>query len=105
MGEYAILGLLAYAYLRTHATERRAVFLSLAFCRVGFSLGDELFHSFIPSRTAEVKDILLDAVGTAGALSLAAVLLPRLRTYWRGRSLPQETAGAPDSVGWRDSQK
>ena len=104
LGEYSILGLLAYAYLRTHATERLAVFLSLAFC-VGFSLGDELLQSFIPNRTAEVKDILLDAVGAAGALFLAAVLLPRLRTYWRRRSLLQENAGAPDSARWRDSQK
>ncbi|MBI2855567.1 MAG: VanZ family protein [Chloroflexi bacterium] len=104
LGEYAVLSLLAYAYLRSHATKRRAALLSLALC-IAFSLGDELFQSFIPNRAAELKDILLDAAGAAGALSLAAMVVPRLRRYWSDDGRSQEPRRTPRSSAWRNSQK
>ena len=78
LGEYAILGLLAYAFLSFSMARRQAVLVGLVFC-VFFALGDEFFQSFIPNRTPEIKDIALDALGATGAVTAAALLGSRLR--------------------------
>ena len=78
LGEYAILGLLVYGFLKFSMARRQAVLVGLTFC-VFFALGDEAFQSFIPNRTAEIKDIALDAFGATGAVTAAALLETRLR--------------------------
>ena len=78
MGEYAILSLLVYGFLKFSIARRQAVLVGLAFC-VFFALGDEVFQSFIPNRTAEIKDIALDALGATGAVTAAALLETHLR--------------------------
>ena len=80
LGEYAILGLLSYVFLRSRIARRQAFLVGLAFC-VLFSLGDEAFQGMIPNRTPEFKDVLLDAVAATSALTVAALLEPRLRRY------------------------
>ncbi|MDP6493910.1 MAG: VanZ family protein [Dehalococcoidia bacterium] len=80
LGEYAILGLLTYAFLCFSMARRQAVMVGSALC-VGFALGDEFFQSFIPNRTPETKDILLDALGATIAVAAAALLATRLRTF------------------------
>ena len=81
LGEYAILGLLAYAFLSFSMARRQAVLVGLVFC-VFFALGDEFFQSFIPNRTPEVKDIAMDALGATGGVTAAALLGPRLRRFF-----------------------
>ena len=76
--EYAVLGLLTYVSLSFSMARRQAVLIGLVLCVV-FSLGDEAFQGLIPNRTPEIKDILLDAVGATGAVTAAALLMPRLR--------------------------
>ena len=81
LGEYAILGLLTYVFLSFSMTRRQAMLVGLAFCMV-FALGDEFFQSFISNRTAEAKDIALDALGATGAVTAAALLETRLRRFF-----------------------
>ena len=83
LGEYAILGMLAYLSLLPSFGRRRAWMLSLAF-GVVFALADEAFQSTIPNRTAQVTDIIIDVVAVSCSLVFLAVLVPRFIGYVRG---------------------
>ena len=101
LGEYAILGLLTYVFLRSSMARRQAVLVGLAFCMF-FALGDEAFQSFVPNRTAEVKDIALDALGATGAVTAAALLGPRLRRFFTRPGISgdeEETSHRPTTSG------
>jgi VanZ family protein len=78
LGEYSVLGLLTYIFLKFFMTKGKAVLSGLTFC-VLFALGDEAFQGLIPNRTSEFKDILLDTVGATSAVAAAALLKPCLR--------------------------
>ncbi|MBI2855610.1 MAG: VanZ family protein [Chloroflexi bacterium] len=82
LGEYGVLGMLAYLSLLPSLGRRGACVLSLVL-GVAFSLGDEAFQSMIPNRTPQVTDLLLDAVGVTGGLVLLAVVGPGLKRYLR----------------------
>ena len=81
LGEYVILGLLAYVFLSFSMASHRAILVGLSFC-VCFSLGDEAFQSLIPNRVSEFKDILLDTLGSISGLSVAALLRSLSRRYF-----------------------
>jgi hypothetical protein len=82
LGEYTILGMLAYLSLLPSFGRCRSWMLSLAF-GVIFALADEAFQSTIPNRTPQVTDFLIDVVAVSGALVFLAVLVPRFRRYLR----------------------
>ncbi|MBI4282783.1 MAG: VanZ family protein [Chloroflexi bacterium] len=84
LGEYGVLGMLAYAALRSFLGGGRTFILGLAFCMV-FALGDEAFQSFTPNRAPELKDIALDGAGALAGLVVLGVVGPRLRGYWPRR--------------------
>ena len=80
-GEYAVLGILTFVVLRPRLSGRRAFLYSLAFC-VAFSLVDETFQGFVPNRTREVKDLVLDALGAVTAITATSLVRPWLRRYF-----------------------
>lgn len=80
LGEYAILGMLTYLVLRPRLSGRRTLIFSLAFC-VAFSLGDEALQGMVPTRTPQLIDVFLDAVGAVVALAMLSILGPRLKAH------------------------
>ena len=82
LGEYAVLGMLAYLSLLPSIGRRRAWMFSLVF-GVVFAIADEAFQSTIPNRTPQVTDFLLDVAAVSGSLVFLAVLGPRFRRYLR----------------------
>ena len=84
LGEYAVLGMLAFVALRPFTRGRRTFVFSLAFC-IAFSLVDEAYQGTVPNRTPQVIDVFLDAVGAVSAIAMLSILGPRLRAYWLRR--------------------
>ena len=87
LGSYALLaGLLLYAIAgrrRPHAWEAAAAF-GLA---VLYGLTDEIHQSFVPNRMGQVDDLVIDAIGAVIGITIAWLVLSRIRT-WTAMSDP-----------------
>lgn len=79
--EYAILATLLWCALRsTFASTRSIAITMLVFLASAvFAASDELHQSFVPTRTASIKDVMIDIGGAAIALSLCFALRRRRR--------------------------
>ena len=68
---YFILGVLAYNVLRQYrlSPQRKAV-LAVLFV-VLYAMGDELHQLFVPGRSSEIRDVLIDS--TAGTVGVVAM--------------------------------
>lgn len=75
---YFILGILAFFAIRQHGLPvRRTILLSIGFVVV-YAISDEIHQLFVPGRSGEVRDVLIDSVaGTVGVAAMYAL------TYWR----------------------
>ena len=78
--EYAVLATLLWRALR-HGTprERRMSILFVATwlaCAI-FAASDEVHQSFVPSRTASFKDVMVDAVGALIGLTICVAVARR----------------------------
>lgn len=70
--EYAVLALLLYrAFVNTAFRSRRALSagLVLLFC-AAYAASDEFHQSFVPSRTASLRDVMIDLCGATLAVLL-----------------------------------
>lgn len=70
--EYAVLAALLWRGLRGtfNAAGKTILALSAFLMAAAFAASDEYHQSFVPSRTASVRDVMIDCIG-----ALAAVLL------------------------------
>jgi VanZ family protein len=86
--EYAILAALLWCALRsTLAAIRTFVITDLVFfASLGFAAADEFHQSFVPSRTASMKDVIIDTCGAAIALALCVASRRRRRAARRWAS-------------------
>lgn len=86
---YAVLGAATLRGLagarRAGATARTA--LLAAVLAAAYGMADEFHQSFVPGRTAELRDVLADALGAAAgaALGWAWSILPSVRTERHAR--------------------
>ena len=73
--EYAILGLLAVNALRTYRVNKALRFiLPVAICLV-YAITDETHQYFVPERSAQISDVLLDTLGgTVGVVAMLTLL-------------------------------
>jgi len=71
--------------LRGTLTAMRTIAISglVFFASAVFAASDEFHQSFIPSRTASVKDVMIDTCGAAIALALCVKLRRRSRSVRR----------------------
>jgi VanZ family protein len=74
LAEYALLALLAFRALRSGRAERfRSSWAGGAFAiAVAYALVDEFHQTFVSTRTGNLGDVLVDAVGAALALAALA---------------------------------
>jgi VanZ family protein len=82
--EYGILALLAgRALAGMGGGPRRVLWGSFLFCAL-YAVSDEVHQSFVPGRFGKVRDVALDSLGAALALSVDA--------RWRDRRLKARSA-------------
>jgi VanZ family protein len=79
--EYAILAALLWRGLRGTfpAVSNRLLGLTAFFITAGFAASDEFHQSFVPTRTASPRDVMIDCIGALFAI-LLCVVLARLRS-------------------------
>ena len=79
---YLVLGVLAYRVMRGHGLgDRRAVGFSILLCAV-YAISDEVHQVFVPGRSGEVGDVLLDTV----AASIGVIGYHGIRQYLTKRA-------------------
>lgn len=62
-GIYLILGILVYNLLLCYFNNKRAVLLTLIVCLL-YAISDEIHQLFIPGRSGQIKDVLIDFSGS-----------------------------------------
>jgi len=71
---YFVLGILVYNLLRTYNMSRRRMVLVSILIALGYASFDEIHQLFIPGRSGELRDVLIDtAAATIGVLGYALV--------------------------------
>ena len=79
--EYAVLGLLTAGAFIDRRTSIRAGILVPWCIATAYAASDEIHQLFVPGRSGQVSDVILDSAGVlAGLLGLAAVRKIRRRT-------------------------
>jgi VanZ family protein len=63
---YFILGLLVISFLKEFGLSRKSIIISIIVVLL-YAVSDEIHQTFIPGRSGEVLDVLIDAIG--GSLS------------------------------------
>lgn len=74
MTEYAILGLLSFAFYRGILRKEKRQFLASLVTAAVYACTDEFHQYFIPGRSAEVRDVCIDTLGAF--IGLAILFLP-----------------------------
>lgn len=70
--EYALLGALLVLALSAHRSlPRRPAYLAAFLVAALYALGDEIHQAFVPTRTCDVRDLLVDAAGAGSAILVA----------------------------------
>jgi VanZ family protein len=87
--EYAMLGFLAWRVVHNDPafglfSFRRQCWFVLLFCMF-YASSDEFHQSFVPSREAAVRDVMIDTCG-AGFGLLATLCLRKVRGAWKNSS-------------------
>jgi VanZ family protein len=68
--EYGMLGFLAHLFFKTISERKMTPFITLIFC-MGFAVSDEIHQFFVPIRSCDPEDILMDLIGSsAGIIAL-----------------------------------
>lgn len=71
---YFVLGILMYNAVRLHAPSRKAAVLISIGAVLAFATSDEIHQLFVPGRSGEVRDVLLDTTaGTTGVGLFATI--------------------------------
>ena len=87
-GGYGLLGFLFYRAFQTTGILRRAVMLILlsALSATLYGISDEIHQYFVSSRTADIADVIADAVGGFMGAAGAHMILNRGRERLKDRS-------------------
>ena len=91
VSEYLILTLLTVLPLGVYGVRGKKLFLSLFLFCVFSAAGDEFHQGFIPGRSPQLADVLIDSIGILTGCIFAAFLL-RDRTSHMGSSQQADTA-------------
>lgn len=87
---YALLGFLFFRLFQTTGIQKSAVLLVTlsALASSLYGISDEIHQYFVPSRTADIMDVLADAVGSVLGALTAQLLLNR-QTHVRFSDRPR----------------
>ena len=82
MTEYAILGLLCFAFYSSFEVKRKGYLLSVA-TAFAYACTDEFHQLFVPGRSGQFSDVCIDTAGTVIGLAILAFLLKMMQKHCR----------------------
>lgn len=80
MGEFAILFVLVCRAVRMRGVASRTSLVSGATITLAYAASDEYHQSFVPGRTASVRDVLFDLAGILIAFAAVVIIKKRAGT-------------------------
>ena len=89
---YFIFGVLAYNVVRHYTLRARRTILISSAIVLGYAISDEVHQLFVPGRSGEVRDVLIDTVAGTVAVVLTYLIHRRIvkRRAARRASNPQQ---------------
>lgn len=81
MTEYAILGLLSFAFYRGISGKEKRQFLAALVTAAVYACTDEFHQYFVPGRSAEVRDVCIDTLGAFIGLTILFFTLKVVRKH------------------------
>lgn len=78
---YAVLGALWFLILEHFNLKQKSVIAISFVLSVLYAIGDEVHQSFTPGRSCELRDILIDSMGTAFGILMIILITSLLRKY------------------------
>ncbi len=94
MSEYALLAVAALYWLSSFQLPYRRRCLAAAAISIVYAAGDEFHQRFVPGRSGEVRDVLIDAAGAILGLLVCSLLCYLARRCLAKREKP--AAGVPE---------
>lgn len=92
---YSILGIFVFLALRlSGARGYRLVFIALFLCIV-FAISDEVHQLFVPGRSGEIRDVLIDGTGSFVGIG-AALIVEKVLSRKRNRCIKKPSFGNMD---------
>lgn len=94
-GVYAVLGILSFAAVGAHSSRQSVrLLLPMLLCAL-YAASDELHQAFIPGRSPQLADVLIDCGGALAGILLAALAVLLHRHCRKKAALRGGTDGAP----------
>ena len=88
MSEYALLSLAALYWLSSFPLPYRRRFVAAAAISAAYAASDEFHQRFVPGRSGEVRDVLIDAAGAVLGLLMFSLLRYLVLRYRAKREKP-----------------
>lgn len=72
---FFVLGILLYVLVRTYnVSQKKRIALSVGIA-FGYAVFDEIHQMFVPGRSGEVRDVLIDTIGASLGVLLCYIIL------------------------------
>lgn len=85
---YAVLGMLFYRAFKAPLMKKTAAAVRAVSAATLYGLSDEIHQAFVASRTAELGDVLADALGSFLGVGFFLILFPAFRSSPDPSSMP-----------------
>lgn len=88
MTEYAILGLLSFAYCLGYRKQAKSCYLLALGISAAYAAADEIHQIFVPGRAGRFSDVCIDTAGAALALILLYLILKIAGKHCEKKKVP-----------------
>lgn len=90
-GEYLVLGLCVASFIGTYDLSRKKHYLyTILFC-VLYAISDEIHQYFVPGRSFQITDILVDTAGSVAGLFILIFIEKMIKNYRRKKYINGKT--------------
>lgn len=72
--EYMILGILMYLTIELYINRRLLIYGISLVAGVAYAMTDELHQYFVPGRSCELRDVMIDSIGVLIGVSLMYII-------------------------------
>ncbi len=80
--EYAMMGFLSHLFFKTIAERPLTVVVALLFA-MGFAVSDEIHQFFVPVRSCDPEDLLMDLIGSSIGITALGILFKYKWLSWK----------------------
>lgn len=83
---YFILGVLVYVVMKTYKLSAKHVILLSIALTLAYAVSDEIHQLFVPGRSGELRDVLVDTIAGTAGIYLSYILHRKLASRKKGNN-------------------